>query len=711
MRSISFRAFRRPLIALLVCAPPILLACGSPPEPVVPQPEPVTPPVVATPTPVVSAPLAETPGEVSVDMAALDKSVAPCDDFYQYACGTWLKETPIPGDQASWGRSFNVIRERNELLLKGFLEKAAEKADGDANSKKLGAFYTSCMNEAEIDKVGAKALAPELARVAAVNNVASLTAELSHLHTTGVNAIFDFSSAQDFKNATEVIGVVSQAGLGLPDRDYYLVDDAKKKEIRATYEGHIERMLTLLGDKPADAAKNRQTVMKIETALAQASMSKVDLRDPKKIYHRIDLAGLKQTAPDFPWETYLKQLGAPGVVAINVAQPDFVKTVNGMLKSIPMADWRTYLRWHVLKGAANRMSKPFLKEDFEFRKALTGTANDLPRWKRCVRMVDGAMGEALAQPFVKDTLGDEGKATTKKMIGEIEDVMKTNLGTLSWMDDTTKGRAVEKIKLIANKIGYPDKWRSYEALTIDPKNYLANTMAAESFEVKRQLAKIGKPVDRNEWQMTPPTVNAYYDASLNEMVFPAGILQPPFYSNKATLPTNFGGIGMVMGHELTHGFDDEGRQFDGQGNLKEWWTPAVSTEFDKRAACVADQYDAYAPFPDAHVNGKLTLGENIADLGGVKLALAALRKARAGQLATQSHGFSEDQQFFLGFAQGWCTNMRDEMTRLQVATNPHSPPRYRVVGPLSNLPEFARAFSCKEGDKMVRPQSKRCEIW
>ncbi len=744
MRSLGriFHATRLPVCALFVAPSlliPLLMAgtgCGGPAEPAVPQKahEPPTPPPVPPAPETPSAPLASTPGEVSVDIAALDKSVSPCDDFYQYACGSWMKNTPIPDDQASWARSFTVIRERNESILKDILEKnaaaraktvastaATEKklgikvasivSDETARGARLGDFYGSCMNETVANKNGVKPLKGQLASIAAVKDIPSLALELARMHTYGVDVLFNFRSGQDFKNASEVIGIVSQGGLGLPDRDYYLVDDAKKKEVRAAYEAHIEKLLGLVGDSAADAKKTRESVMRIETALAQASMSKVDQRDPDNVYHRIDLPGLKLAAPDFPWEAYMKAVGAPGVVALNVAQPEFMTAANGMLKGVPMADWRMYLRWHLVKSQARRLNDALEEEDFNFRRAITGAAKNLPRWKRCVRATDEALGEALAQSFVKETLGAEGKAVTKAMIADIESAMKANLGTLSWMDAATRERAAEKLGLIANKIGYPDTWRNYDALKIVKDNFLANAMSADAFEVKRQLAKIGKPVDRTEWEMTPPTVNAYYEPSLNEMVFPAGILQPPFFSDKQTLPTNLGGIGMVMGHELTHGFDDEGRRFDGQGNLKEWWSKPVGAEFEKRAACVAKQYDTYAPFPDAHVNGKLTLGENIADLGGVKLAFAALQKTRGGKPLTSSNGFGEDQQFFLGFAQGWCTNMRDQMLRLQVATNPHSPPRYRVNGPLSNLPEFAHAFSCKEGSAMVRPASQRCEVW
>jgi endothelin-converting enzyme/putative endopeptidase len=388
-----------------------------------------------------------------------------------------------------------------------------------------------------------------------------------------------------------------------------------------------------------------------------------------------------------------------------------VKAFDDMVKKTPMADWRTYLRFHVAHSAAPYLSSKFVDEDFAFKRALTGAAKNAPRWKRCVRLLDAMMGEAVGQSFVENHFGKNGKQTTRGMIEGIESSMKKNLDALSWMDDPTRAKALDKLGKIANKIGYPDKWRNYDALTIEPGKLLGNVSRAEAFEVHRQLAKIGKPVDRSEWFMSPPTVNAYYDPSLNEMVFPAGILQPPFYANNQTLPTNFGGIGMVMGHELTHGFDDEGRQFDGDGNLREWWTAPVSAEFERRAACVASQYDEYKPVDDVHVNGKLTLGENIADLGGVKLSLAAYRAANAGQPKSESQGFTEDQQFFLGFAQGWCTNIREEALRTRLATDPHSPARYRVIGPLSNTPDFATAFSCKEGDPMVRPTGKRCEIW
>jgi putative endopeptidase len=698
-------------LPLLLAALASLAACGgaaqsaSIAQPT--QPTSATPPAATTPNVVPTV----TPGDVAVDLAALDRSVAPCQDFYQFACGTWLKATPIPDDQSIWGRGLSVLREQNETRLMETLEKAAASPGSGPYEKALGDFYASCMDEKAIEKQGAAPLKAELKKIALVTDKASLAKVVARLHTMGAGVLFSYDSQQDFQDATQVIASVSQDGLGLPERDYYLDDSAKMKELRTTYEGHIERMLALAGDSPADAKKAREAVMRIETQMATAQMSKVDRRDPKKIYHRMDLAGVKQAAPTFPWDVYVKEVGATGTGVVNLAQPDYVKVMGEMLTSVPMADWKAYLKWHAVRLAAPRLNAAFENEAFAFTKALTGAAKLPPRWKRCVRAVDRAMGEALGRPFVAAVLGEEGKATTKTMIQKVEDAMKADLETLAWMDPATRGRANDKLGHIENKVGYPDKWREYDALKIDRTSYLGNVLRGAEFESKRELAKIGKPLDRGEWHMTPPTVNAYYSASMNEMVFPAGILQSPFYSAKATSPANFGGIGMVMGHELTHGFDDQGRKFDGAGNLKDWWTDTVGAEFDRRAKCVADQFEAYKPLPDVHLNGKLTLGENIADLGGIKLAFRAMQKAQGDGGPTQKDGFSAEQQFFLGFAQSWCSNVREETARMRAVTDPHAPPQFRVIGPLSNLPEFAKAFQCKEGDPMVRPAAQRCEIW
>ena len=647
--------------------------------------------------------------DLGIDETAIDKTADPCDNFYQYACGNWLKRTEIPADKAAWSRSFNVIDEHNRDDLHKILEGlAAGKLKTDAYGDKLSAFWTSCMDEKQIEANSDADVKALLAPIDAIKNLDELTKVVAELHSTVAMPLFDFRSQQDFKDATQVIASADQGGLGLPDRDYYLKDDARMKEIRAQYLQHVAKMLELAGEPAAQAEKDAQTVMRLETILAQASMSRVDRRDPKKVYHKFKLAGLKRISSAFNWDLYLKLLGHPTIDDVNVATPDFFTRIGIELPKQPIADWKVYLRWHALHGASHALANKFVDESFRFYgKTLQGTDKLEERWKRCVRATDAAMGEALARPFVKETFGADGKSETQKMVQQIEAAMETNLKALSWMDDATRAAAFEKLHAIANKIGFPDKWRNYDSLDVKPGSYMQNVMAANRFESKRDLDKIGKPVDRNEWEMTPPTVNAYYDPSMNEMVFPAGILQPPFFNRQAKAAVNFGAIGMVMGHELTHGFDDEGRQFDAKGNLRDWWSPAVGKEFDQRAQCVVDEYDGFVAVDNEHVNGKLTLGENIADLGGIKLAHAAFRVAypKPAKLGA----YTDDQLFFLGVAQAWCTNRRDAMARVRVKTDPHSPPQFRVNGPLQNLPDFAKAYQCKPGAKMIR--EKACVVW
>ncbi|MBS2011957.1 MAG: M13 family metallopeptidase [Deltaproteobacteria bacterium] len=706
---------RRAFVLSLVVSPLLLLAAfscgGETPTPVAPASS--APAASASVTSEKPPALAEPPAPSGVERAALDPSTSPCDDFYQYACGGWIKATAIPGDEASWYRSFSVIRDRNEETLKGILEaKASGGAGDDKYGKALGDFYASCTDEAAIEKNGTKTLDPWLKSIEDVKDPASLTRTLGKLQGDGLGMVWDLSASQDFGDATQVVGMLWQGGLGMPEREYYTDEKTPKMvELRGVYEKHVAAMMVLAGEPEAKAKASAKTVLKIETQLAQAWMSKEDRREPKKINHRALRADLPKTVPGLQWDLWLEGAGAKGVNAFNVAQPDFMKVVAQMVGGkVSIADWKTYLRWHLFRQTADYLPKRFVEERFKWRQALVGAKDLPPRWKRCVRAVDGAMGEALAQPFVKKTLGAEGKAVVVGMVQAIEEAMHGNLEKLAWMDEPTRKSAFGKLSKIANKIAYPDKWRSYDGLTIARESYLANMVAASAFEHRRQMAKIGKPVDRTEWQMSPPTVNAYYDAQLNEMVFPAGILQPPFYANSSPMPTNYGGIGMVMGHELTHGFDDEGRQFDADGNLKDWWSKEVNTEFERRAECVKKQFDEYTVLGDVHVNGKLTLGENIADLGGVKLALQAMRAKRAaGKGAPARAEFSADQEFFLGFAQGWCGKLRDEALRHLVATNPHSPPQLRVNGPLSNLPDFAQAFQCKPDSKMAR--KSRCEVW
>jgi endothelin-converting enzyme/putative endopeptidase len=687
-----------------------LQACGgeAPPQPAVPAAASVsTAPSVAAP----EAP--PDPRLKGPDEGALDRSVAPCDDFYQFACGNWMKATPIPDDEASWVRSFSVIHEETQKALRATLERD-EKGDtrGDAYGRELGDLWASCIDEDSIDKHALADLKPELDRIERVHDAKSLVSEIAHLHSFGVGAAFSVESEVDFKDASRMIAGVSQGGLGLPERDYYFRDDQRAKDIRSEYENHVARTLALTGEAPKRAESDAKIVMKVETELASASMTNVELRDPRKVYHRLDLAGLKTLAPDVSWDGYLADLGFPDITAINVAQPEFVKKLDAMTKSVKSSDWRVYLRWQLAKSTSPWLSRAFVDEWFRFRQVLTGTKVLQPRWKRCVHFADQMMGEALAQPFVKEHLGEDGKQAASDTVASIEASMKLDLQAVAWMDDPTRLKAEEKLAKIANKIGYPVKWRSYDGLAIDRASFAKNAERASAFETRRELAKVGKPVDREEWEMTPPSVNAYYEPTMNQMVFPAGILQVPFYGKEQAPALNFGAIGMVVGHELTHGFDDEGRQFDAEGNLRDWWSPPVGAEFDKRATCVEHQYDDYVPVDDLHLKGKLTLGENIADLGGVRLSFASFeRTQRAHSSTPASGGFTPEQQFFVGFAQSWCANYRAEALRLLVATNPHSPPKFRVIGPLSNLPEFAAAFQCAEGAPMVRGKAQRCEIW
>jgi putative endopeptidase len=716
--------------------PFVVAACGggepAPLAPVVAANAPASMAVPATtaiaanlPTSVPGPMASRLAGLTEEEEGALDRSVSPCDNFFEFACGGWNKGTQIPDDESSWMRSFSVIREQNESKLKAILEgyKAATKPL-NAEEAKLRDFYAACMDEAAIDKAGATPLAANFASIDAVKTKLDLAKLLGKMHGAGWAPLFGVGAQQDFNDSTKMIGAFDQAGLGLPDRDYYLSTEGKFPELRTKYVAYIESMLTLAGEKNAKLVA--ASVMQLETALAGKQMTKEDRREPKKVYHLTKAEDLAKLAPDFSWTAYLNELPVRGVKEFNVAQPEYLSFLNRIttefdqpkaVTSKPASDpaasldaIKAYLRWYVLRSAAPALSTAFVNESFKWQQTLKGTKSLPPRWKRCVRATDGALGEALAKPFVMQTLGDDGKKNVHDMIVNIETTMSTNIDAITWMDDTTKAAAKRKLGKIANKIAFPDRWRNYDALTIRRTGYFANLISADRFEQARMLAKIGKPVDRNEWYMTPPSVNAYYDPSMNEMVFPAGILQPPFYAKSANIGTNFGGIGMVMGHELTHGFDDEGRQFDADGNLKDWWSPTVNAEFEKRASCVEQQFSNYEVV-GAKVNGKLTLGENIADLGGAKLSYYALLGAIAKMPpAPAKEGEATPQQrYFLGFAQAWCGRYRDEAMRLLVATNPHSPPQFRVNGPLSNLPEFAAAFSCKPGNKMVSKNA--CKVW
>ena len=697
---------RRLLLALSCGVVVSAVACGAADQPQL-QVAPTAPPPVA-PTPPAAHPPAP-PVPPGVELSSLDAAISPCDDFFGYACGGWNKANPIPEDQGRWGR-FNQLAEQNELALRAILEQDAKPGATGPYAKALGDFYSSCMDEAAVEKDGTKALAPRLAEIARIADAKSLARVTANILLAGGHPFIEVGAEQDAKDATQMIAGVDQAGLGMPDRDYYLKDDEKTVHVRDAYSTHVEKVFQLLGDTESQAKEEAASVLKLEKVLAQAQISRVEHRDPAKVYHKVDRAGLAHAAPAFDWDAFWKELGRPEVTAINLAVPSYVTAAFAPLAGGQPAAWlgpyKSYLRWHYVMPYQRVLTQKFLDESFAFDKELTGAAKIEPRWKRCVRAVDRGLGEALAIPFVQQKLGDEGKATTQAIVKEIEAAMEEDLESLSWMDAATREKAEIKVRKLFNKIGYPDSWRNYDALAakVQRRSYASNFYEAGRFDALRDLAEIGKPVDRAEWHMTPPTVNAYYNPPLNEMVFPAGILQPPFYANGAPVAVNFGGLGMVAGRELTHGFDDEGRQYDADGNLKDWWTPAVSQAFDQRAACVADQFDGYVAVDDLHVNGKLTLGENLADLGGAKLALAVLHEREPVSVEA-------DRQFFFGVSQIWCGSMRPEMARVRVRTDPHSPAKYRVNGPLSNMPEFAKAFSCQPGDTMVRPEEKRCAVW
>jgi putative endopeptidase len=654
---------------------------------------------------------ADQPKSWGFDTANLDKTCKPCDDFYQFAMGGWMKGNPIPPEYSVWG-SFSQLADKNQKNLREILEAAASaKSAPGSNEQKIGDFYMSCMDTAAIDAAGAKPIEPELTQIAAVQTLADLQAETARLHGMGVGVLFRFNSTQDAKDSTQEIGAAFQGGLGLPEREYYLKQDEKSAKLREAYEKHLVNMLTLLGD-PADVSGTEAAaVMKIETALATASMKNTDLRDPDKTYHKMTLTELKALTPDFSWESYFKAVGHPDLKEINVGQPDFFKALDGQLTATPIADWKTYLRWHLVNSAASGLSEKFVNEEFDFRgKTLTGAKEIQPRWKRCVQATDRNLGEALGQVYVQKYFPPAAKARALEMVHNLLAALKDDLQTLPWMGAETRAQATAKLEAFMLKIGYTDKWRDYSALKIDRRSYAENMVRASEFDFARRLGKIGKPVDRTEWGMTPPTVNAYNNSSMNEIVFPAGIMQPPFYDPNADDAVNYGGMGAVIGHEITHGFDDHGSKFDGKGNLKDWWTPEDLKNFNARAKCVSDQFDGYVVDGDLHENGKLVLGESIADLGGLAIAYAAYEKSLQGKpRPPDKDGFTPEQRFFLGWAQVWGANQRIEYARLMANTNPHPLGKFRGNGPLSNLAEFAKAFGCKHGDAMVREQA--CKIW
>jgi endothelin-converting enzyme/putative endopeptidase len=648
-----------------------------------------------------------TPG---FDLNAIDRKANPCEDFYQYACGTWIKNNPIPPDQASWGR-FSELAERNREILHQILEKASTATARDADTQKIGDYYASCMDEKAIASKGTAPLQPELDRIKAMKNLQDLSEETARLHRMGVDVMFNFSSGQDFKDSNAVIGQADQGGLGLPEKDYYFRTDAKAEETRKEYVAYLTRMLVLMGVPQADAGKQAANVVALETALATVSMDVTSRRDPEKVYHKMTLAEFEALADSFSWSRYFALIEAPPMKSLNVAAPDFFKGQEALLKSQSLDTWKTYLAVHLVQGQAMLLPPAFDNERFGFYgKFLTGAKEQKARWKRCVAATDGDLGEALGKAYVERTFGAEGKQRTLDMVKKLEAALGQDLQQIPWMTPATRQKALEKLHAITNKIGYPDKWRDYSALNIVKGDAMGNSFRANEFEFHRQISKIGKPVDRLEWLMTPPTVNAYYDPQMNNINFPAGILQPPFFDKQADDATNYGAIGAVIGHELTHGFDDEGRQFDPQGNLNDWWTPADAKAFDEREDCIVKEYSAFELPGGVHMNGKLTLGENTADNGGLRIAWMALANDLAGRTLPKKDGFTEQQRFFLGWGQIWCDNETEEVQRLQAQTNPHAIDRFRVNGTVSNMPEFQQAFGCKVGQPMVRGANS-CRVW
>lgn len=654
---------------------------------------------------------------VIFDLSAIDKSADPCTDFYQYACGNWMKNNPIPADQTRWGR-FNELADRNNYLLYKELKAAAD-APKTALQRQYGDFYAACMNTTEVDKLGARPLEPELEAIAALDSSKDLAAFNAKQIKRGGGGFFGIGVTQDQNDSSQQIAATGQGGLTLPDRDYYLLPDARYATIRQQYVEHMVKMFTLLGDTHDKAVAEADDVMQIETALAKGSMSRVEMRDPAKRYHMMTVADLQELTPDYNWETYLDGIGMPQVKSIDVVSPGYVKTVNTELTTEPLQAIKSYLRWHALHEAAPMLSKPFEDENFDFfSKTLQGQKEEQPRWKRCTRLTDRALGEAVGQDWVKQNFPPSAKANMEKLVHALEASMAADLKTLPWMSDATKAQALEKLHAITDKIGYPAHWKDYSSIVVKRDDLLGNVERANWYERKRNLDKYGKPVDPTEWGMTPPTVNAYYNPPQNNINFPAGILQPPFYDNTMDPAVNFGGIGVVIGHEMTHGFDDQGSKYDLHGNVKSWWTAEDLAKFKERTECMAKEYDGFEAAPGQNLNGHLTLGENTADNGGLRIAYQALMAtlakegaaAEPGYVDGKRDGYTPAQRFFITFGQVWCQNETEQAARLSAKVDPHSPGRWRTNGSVQNFDAFGKAFGCHVGQPMM-PASGGCRTW
>ena len=661
-----------------------------------------------------SAP-AEPKAQKMLDLSSMDSSADPCTDFYQYACGNWAKNNPIPADQVRWG-SFGLLAERNQWLLYKDLEVAAKPSSSRTPLEaKYGDFYASCMDVDAVNAKGATPLKPALDRIAGLNDKKQLATVLTELaRQDGTDAIFNFGVEQDEKDSSQQIAGLRQGGLGLPDRSYYIEKSERETKIRDQYMEHMTKMFQLAGDTPEQATGEAKSVMAIETALAEGSLSRTDLREPANRYHIKTVAELKQIAPTFEWSDYFDKIGIGSFDTLNVGQPGFFEALNKQIDSESLDAWKSYLRWHAIHDAAPWLSDNFVQENYNFYNATLQGAKELqPRWKRCTRVTDMALGEAVGQDWVKKNFPPAAKENMTKLVAALDKALGEDIQQLPWMGDATKKQAEAKLALYRNKIGYPNNWRDYSKFTVERDDLLGNISRGDEFEQQRNLNKLGKPVDEAEWGMTPPTVNAYYNPSMNDINYPAGILQPPFYALSSNQAENFGGIGMVIGHEMTHGFDDEGSKYDGKGNLREWQTPADRKAFTERTDCEVKEYDGFAPEPGANLNGKLTLGENTADNGGIRIAFLALQNTLAAEGKNvdgpKSEGFTPAQQFFISYGQIWCESRRPEFSRMMVKVDPHSPGQFRVNGVVQNFDQFGQAFHCKKGSPMYPENS--CRVW